>query len=57
VLSLTLKLSAFRKKEYMSLEKFFRGSATAKILDILWEYQDMDWTLKEGESSCFGQRP
>ncbi len=31
----------------MSLEKLFIGSATAKILDILWEYQDMDLTLTD----------
>ncbi len=29
----------------MSLEKLFTGSATAKILDVLWEYQDIDLTL------------
>jgi len=31
----------------MSLEKLFTGSATAKILDVLWEYQDMDLTLTD----------
>lgn len=31
----------------MSLEKLFTGSATAKILDVLWEYQDMDITLTD----------
>jgi DNA-binding transcriptional regulator YhcF (GntR family) len=28
----------------MSLGKLFTGSATAKILDILWEFQDIDLT-------------
>ncbi len=31
----------------MSLEKLFTGSATAKILDVLWEYQDLDLTLTD----------
>ncbi len=31
----------------MSLEKLFTGSATAKILDVLWEYQDIDLTLTD----------
>jgi DNA-binding transcriptional ArsR family regulator len=31
----------------MSLEKLFIGSATAKILDTLWEYQDIDLTLTD----------
>ncbi|NJD76314.1 MAG: hypothetical protein FIB08_04355 [Candidatus Methanoperedens sp.] len=31
----------------MSFEKPFAGSATAKILDVLWEYQDMDLTLTD----------
>ena len=31
----------------MSLEKLFIGSATAKILDVLWEYQDIDLTLTD----------
>ncbi|GFO96394.1 hypothetical protein ig2599ANME_0583 [groundwater metagenome] len=31
----------------MSLEKLFTGSAIAKILDVLWEYQDMDLTLTD----------
>jgi DNA-binding transcriptional ArsR family regulator len=31
----------------MSLEKLFVGSATAKILDVLWEYQDIDLTLTD----------
>ncbi len=31
----------------MSLEKLFTGSATAKILDVLWEYQDIDITLTD----------
>lgn len=31
----------------MSLEKLFIGSATSKILDVLWEYQDMDLTLTD----------
>lgn len=31
----------------MSLEKLFSGSATAKILDVLWEYQDIDLTLTD----------
>ena len=31
----------------MSLEKLFTGSATAKILDVLWEYQDIDVTLTD----------
>ncbi len=31
----------------MSLEKIFTGSATAKILDVLWEYQDLDLTLTD----------
>lgn len=34
-------------KENMSLEKLFTGSATAKILDVLWEYQDIDLTLTD----------
>lgn len=31
----------------MSLEKLFTGSATAKILDVLWEYQNIDLTLTD----------
>ena len=31
----------------MSLEKLFAGSASAKILDVLWEYQDLDLTLTD----------
>lgn len=31
----------------MSLEKLFIGSATAKILDVLWEYQYIDLTLTD----------
>jgi len=31
----------------MSLEKLFIGSAAAKILDVLWEYQDIDITLTD----------
>jgi DNA-binding IscR family transcriptional regulator len=31
----------------MSLEKLFADSAVAKILDILWEYQDIDITLND----------
>ena len=31
----------------MSLEKLFTGSATPKILDVLWEYQDIDLTLTD----------
>ncbi|HLB71552.1 MAG: hypothetical protein OIN88_00165 [Candidatus Methanoperedens sp.] len=31
----------------MSLEKLFTGSATARILDVLWEYQDIDLTLTD----------
>ncbi len=31
----------------MSLEKLFTGSATAKILDVPWEYQDIDLTLTD----------
>ena len=31
----------------MSLEKLFIGSATAKILDVLWEYQEIDLTLTD----------
>lgn len=31
----------------MPLEKLFTGSATAKILDVLWEYQDIDLTLTD----------
>ncbi len=31
----------------MTLEKLFTGSATAKILDVLWEYQDIDLTLTD----------
>jgi DNA-binding transcriptional ArsR family regulator len=29
------------------LDKLFTGSATAKILDVLWEYQDIDLTLTD----------
>lgn len=36
-----------RKRNNMSLEKLFTGSATAKILDVLWEYQDIDLTLTD----------
>jgi len=37
----------------MSLEKLFTGSATAKILDVLWEYQDMDLTLTDiSDEAC-----
>ncbi len=37
----------------MSLEKLFTGSATAKILDILWEYQDIDITLTDiADEAC-----
>lgn len=31
----------------MSLEKLFMGSAAAKILDVLWEHQDVDLTLTD----------
>ncbi len=31
----------------MSLEKLFTGSATAKILDVMWEYQDIDLTFTD----------
>ena len=31
----------------MSLEKLFTGSAMAKILDALWEHQDIDLTLTD----------
>lgn len=31
----------------MSLEKLFTGSAMAKILDVLWEHQDIDLTLND----------
>ncbi|MCX9013280.1 MAG: winged helix-turn-helix domain-containing protein [Candidatus Methanoperedens sp.] len=31
----------------MSLEKLFTGSAAAKILDVLWEYQDIDITITD----------
>lgn len=31
----------------MSLQKLFTGSATARILDVLWEYQDIDLTLTD----------
>ncbi len=31
----------------MSLEKLFIGSATAKILDVLWEDQDIDLSLTD----------
>lgn len=31
----------------MSLEKLFTGSAMAKILDVLWEHQDIDLTLTD----------
>ena len=33
--------------KYMSLEKLFTGSAMAKILDVLWEHQDIDLTLTD----------
>ncbi len=37
----------------MSLEKLFTGSATAKILDVLWEYQDIDLTLTDiADEAC-----
>ena len=36
-----------RRRNNMSLEKLFTGSATAKILDVLWEYQDIDLTLTD----------
>ena len=31
----------------MSLEKLFTGSAAAKVLDVLWEYQDIDITITD----------
>lgn len=37
----------YKKYDNMSLKKLFVGSAAAKILDVLWEYQDIDITLTD----------
>lgn len=31
----------------MPLESFFKGSATAKVLDVMWEYQDLEISLTD----------
>lgn len=31
----------------MSLESFFKGSAAAKVLDVMWEYQDLEISLTD----------